>query len=89
MTHLQNWTMAALFAAMLLVASALLEGPDDLQAEADTAAALADAREQALREHVARQRCADMHGPNAAHLWDVAGSLHCLRPKGPLVTAGL
>lgn len=89
MNHLQNWSLAAAFAAFLLVTSALLDGPDDLQAEADAAATLADARDQALREHVARQRCADMHGPDTAHLWDAAGSLHCLRPKAPLVTAGL
>lgn len=82
MNHLENWGMGLLVTAVLLVASALLDGPDDLQAEADTSAAVADAREAARdaaeREHNAAQICTELHGPGAAHLWDAAGSLHCL-----------
>lgn len=89
MTHFENWSLAALFAALLLITSALLEGPDDVQAEVDTAAAVADAREQALREHAGRQRCAQLRERGAEHLWDVAGSLDCKNPRHRLVAMGL
>lgn len=78
MTHLQNWTMAALLAAILLITGALLDGPSDIQAEADTADALADAR----RDHGAATLCRQLHGPQAAHLWDAGGSLICLGAAG-------
>lgn len=89
MTHLENWSMGLLVTAVLLVASALLDGPDDLQAEADAAAALADAQAQAQREAEAQLRCADLRERGNAHLWDVAAGLHCLDPRHRLVAMGL
>ena len=85
-----NWTMAGLFAMALLVLSALLDGqPNERHAEAATAASVEDARHAAIRERAATQVCAELHGPGAEHMWDMAGSLVCMRPAQAVATAGL
>lgn len=82
-----NWTAAGLFAMALVVLSALLDGqPSEQQAEADTAASIEDARHAAHRERAAVQICTELHGPGAEHMWDMAGSLVCMRAPAPPTT---
>lgn len=89
-TYPANWLAAGLLALALLVLYALLDGqPNELQAEAATAASVEDARHAAIRERAATQVCAELHGPGAEHMWDMAGSLVCMRPAQAVTTAGL
>ena len=74
--------------AFLLVAlgtSYLLDEPQPYTAaQAD---AIAAARAEARKERGARDLCVELHGPQAAHMWDAAGGLVCISRRGEVVAA--
>lgn len=73
-----TWPLTALACVILLVLGALLDGPSDIEAEAATAAALADARAHARAEHALRERCATLASPDADAAWRDASGQPCL-----------
>ena len=79
----RNWIAAALFAAFLLVTSAWLDGPDDVQAEADAKAAHVEAAASAAsvteREKTIWRVCRSLHGERAQVLETTDGNLVCRR----------
>ena len=86
MTHFRNWFEAALVAAFLFVASvvsAALEGPDEVQAEADARAAYMDsiqaAADMSEGERIARKVCGNWHGERAQVLQLESGEFVCRR----------
>ena len=83
MTHFRNWFEAALVAAFLLVVSAVLEGPDEVQAAADARAAYMDsiqaASDMSEGERIARKVCGNWHGERAQVLQLESGEFVCRR----------
>lgn len=83
MTHFRNWFEAALVAAFLLVVSAWLEGPDEVQAAADARAAYMDsikaAADMSEGERIARKVCGNWHGERAQVLQLESGEFVCRR----------
>lgn len=77
----------ALFALIVvgLSTSYLLDEPEPYTAaQAD---AISAARAEVRKERGARDLCIELYGPQAAHLWDAAGSLVCITRRGEVVAA--
>lgn len=73
------------FLTVVLGASHLLDEPEGYTAaQAD---AIAAAKAEIRKERGARDLCQELHGPQAAHLWDAAGSLVCITRRGEVVAA--
>lgn len=83
MSHLKNWFEAALVAAFLLVVSAVLEGPDEVQAAADARAAYMDSikasADMSESERIARKVCGNWYGERAQVLQLESGEFVCRR----------
>lgn len=83
MKHLHNWFEAALVAAFLLVVSAWVDGPDDIQAEADARAAYLDSLKAAATmseaERIATRVCRSLHAERALVLQLESGEFVCRR----------
>lgn len=83
MSHFRNWFEAALVAAFLLVVSAWLEGPDEVQAAADARAAYMDsikaAADMSEGERIAGKVCGNWHGERAQVLQLESGEFVCRR----------
>lgn len=79
MTHFRNWFEAALVAAFLLVVSAVLDGPDEVQAAVDTELASRDAAKADEREQIVWRVCRSLHAERAQVLETVDGDLVCRR----------
>jgi len=73
------------FLTVALGASYLLDEPQPYTAaQLD---AIKAAKAEARREAGARDLCKELHGPQAAHLWDASGSLVCISRRGEVVAA--
>lgn len=85
MSHFRNWFEAALVAAFLLVVSAALEGPDEVQAAADARSAYMDAVQAAEAisegERIARKVCGNWYGERALVLQLESGEYVCRRKE--------
>lgn len=82
----RNWIAAALFAAFLLGISAWIDGPDDVQAEADSKSAHVEAAASAAnmteREKTIWRVCRSLHGERAQVFETTDGDLVCRRILG-------
>jgi len=82
--RLLNLALAAFFAIALGASHLLDTEPGYTPAQAD---AISAARAEARKERGARDLCVELYGPQAAHLWDAAGSLHCITRRGEQIAA--
>lgn len=77
--RLLNMALLAFLLAVLSTSYLLDTDEPYTHAQRDAiAAAQADAR----KERGARDLCRELHGPQAAHLWDAGGSLVCISRRG-------
>ena len=84
MTHLINWTLAAL-AAFLLSGACMLDGdPTDL----GLSDAQRQAKAEARREHAAAEVCFKTLGLGSRPQWREDGTLECVPKRGRVMVAG-
>lgn len=82
MAHqIRNWALAGL-AALIMSSAYLLDGPSDLQAAADTAASVGDARREVLTEAQFARAAQALCGENAAWQLRSDGAVQCLTKRG-------
>lgn len=75
------WFAAAVVALAIAAAPALMDGPDDVQAEFDQVQAIKELRASEAgserRQVIAQQLCSHERGPNSEARWLDDGSLAC------------
>ncbi|MFN5350059.1 MAG: hypothetical protein ACK5A0_11040 [Polaromonas sp.] len=81
MSTAATWLAAIVIALALAAAPALMDGPDDMQAEWDQSQALKELQATeagtARREAAAQKLCWQERGPNSEARWTVEGHLDC------------
>lgn len=84
MTHIENWTLAAL-AAFLLSGACILDGDPEMWT-ADEAVKQAKLEER--RERAAAELCFKTAGYGSRPQWRIDGVLECVPKRGRVVVAG-